>query len=117
MWQVYCNVRPNPSIKRDALRRPLCQTLERMKNLYKAVIFTAYLALVFFVLPLVQNNMAIWFYVLAAVLFVASYSLLAGGSIKSSIFIVFIFSLALPIAMLIAIGMPVYHTAFSTFNQ
>lgn len=88
-----------------------------MKNFYKTVIFIVYFVLVFFVLPYVQNYMAIWFYVLAAVLFVDSYSLLAGGSIKSSIFIVFIFSLALPIAMLIAISMPVYHTTLSTLKS
>lgn len=88
-----------------------------MKNLYKTVIFAIYFALVFFVLPLVQNNIVIWLHVLVAVLFVISYSLLAGGNIKSSIFLAFFFSLVFPIVMLTTIGLPVYHTVFATVKS
>jgi hypothetical protein len=88
-----------------------------MKNLYKTLIFAVYFALVFFVVPLVQNNMAIWLHVLVAVLFVTSYSLLAGGDVKFSIFLAFIFSLVFPIVMLTAIGLPVYHTVFATVKS
>jgi hypothetical protein len=88
-----------------------------MKNLYKTVIFAVYFALLFFVLPLVQNNIVIWLHVLVVVLFVTSYSLLAGGDIKFSIFLAFIFSLVFPIVMLTAIGLPVYHTVFATVES
>lgn len=88
-----------------------------MKNLHKFAIFAVYFAVVFFVLPLVQNSLVIWLHVLTAVLFVAIYSLLAGGNIKSSVFVVFMFSLVFPIAMLIAIGLPVYHTTIATVKS
>ena len=81
------------------------------------IIISTYCAILFFLLPHAIHNLAIWFGRLSSALFVVCYSLIAGGRIKTSIFIVFIFSLVVPDITFIAIGLPVYLSVFRSVNS
>lgn len=96
---------------------PVSSTLESMKILAPVALCLLYVAAFVGLGSAFGSVASLWLTALLSLLFLFAYRRFVRGSLMVPFAVVFFVTLVLPIAVLFAIGMPVYHSWSSTANS